>query len=412
MVDILAYFCLLIVVLCGANEGDVKLVEQLVEPLQNLPDRISCGTNWQGEYANVHKNALLKPRRVVAIPNLSGFADRIVGLVTVCVLGIVTNRAFQVGRRPELPNFEKVFTGPFINWTRAEDPEWLIEPLKYKASVRNYNQTVLDSKQYFGVNTIDDIKLQDKLLRQDINLILGGADVVDSMVAINRGKTIRIFENSHHKDQLLGYGLTANNAFGCVFDFIFKPKPEIFVPIIPQLQRFQSKNTLRIGIQIRAGDWYLFTNGQHTVALTQFNGYFSCAEQIEKFARTSPDQEVIWYLMTDSVSLRQSAVDKYGTKVVTSLSGKIEHSSKEASVCKTDCTVSDDGFFTAAAEWWLFGACDYHVISKHSGYGRSAGMRARRLNSIYTINNARAPVTCDASSFTDLENIYYDWSGI
>ena len=27
-----------------------------------------------------------------------------------------------------------------------------------------------------------------------------------------------------------------------------------------------------------------------------------------------------------------------------------------------NCSISDDGFKTAAAEWWLFGSCDYHII--------------------------------------------------
>ena len=78
--------------------------------------------------------------------------------------------------------------------------------------------------------------------------------------------------------------------------------------------------------------------------------------------------------------------------------------------------VSAKGFETAAAEWWLFGACRYYVISQNSGYGRAAAMRARYNDSIYTIRTDRkgrplAP-SCTESSFTDLENLSYDWSGI
>jgi hypothetical protein len=59
------------------------------------------------------------------------------------------------------------------------------------------------------------------------------------------------------------------------------------------------------------------------------------------------------------------------------------------------------------------GYTDYHVITRYSGYGRTAGMRSLRKNSIYTIQIGQKNVAvCDDKSFTDLENLSYDWSGI
>ena len=42
----------------------------------------------------------------------------------------------------------------------------------------------------------------------------------------NRGCVTNLFENPHHGPQLRAMGLTPNNAFGSVFNFLFRLKPE------------------------------------------------------------------------------------------------------------------------------------------------------------------------------------------
>lgn len=386
---------------------DVDAVKALIS------SRSECG-NWMEGYGKLHKdlltgNSTMKPRRLVAVPHLSGLADRIIACVTIQMFALLTNRAFQTSIRIPLPDLGKVFSSSYISWGRGEDPEYLIEPLREKASHRQYNESIISKGEFFAINTINDIKLQDRFLRQDLNKELGSSENV--MIVMNRGKTIRMFENSYHRDDLTKMGLTPDTAFGCIANFLFEPKPEIFAPFLTELGMLKEKNVLKIGIQIRAGDSYLMNN-HHTADLNHFMGHFACAQQIEDFAR-GENQRVIWYLVSDSMPLRTAAKEKFGDKLVTSVGSKIEHSAKEASVCKENCTTSDAGIMAAAAEWWLFGACDYHVISVYSGYGRSGAMRSLRRNSIYTIDHkGRGPAKCDNTSFTDLENLSYDWSGI
>lgn len=108
----------------------------------------------------------------------------------------------------------------------------------------------------------------------------------------------------------------------------------------------------------------------------------------------------------------------YGSKIVTSLTATLEHSAKESSVCKHGaagkrsslCEVSDGGFLAAAAEWWMLGYADYHVITRYSGYGRSGAFRTVTSDTVYTIHTS--PLSCDAQSFSPLDEIMYDWSGI
>jgi hypothetical protein len=374
-------------------------------------------------------------------------ADRIIGFTTIFAFAMVTNRIFQIGKRAPLPNIEEVFQSPYIDWTRKDyEPEWIIEPLQHKAKVRNYNSTILDNKQYFAVNTIDDWKLQDKFLRQDISVLLG-KEYQYSYIVMNRGKTIRIFENQNHVKQLQETGMNSSTCFGCIVDFLIQPKPFIFLHTWTEFleirkytsnyyhsyfkdQQQQSSippQTLIIAIQIRTGDENL-SNEQHSLQLSSYSAFFACAQQIEEMILSSKQIDPItqityenakWYLVTDSLSLRKEAVNVYGKdKIITNLVSKIEHSSKESSVCqggsKSACEVSTEGFATAAAEWWLMSYARYHVITLYSGYGRSAAMHSLYPNSIYTIQNKKfnSPVVCNSQSFTDLETLSYDWSGI
>jgi hypothetical protein len=353
-----------------------------------------------------------------------GLADRLVGATTVLFIAILTNRAFQIGRRERLPNLETAFTSPNINWHRELDPDWLIEPLKDSAQIKNYNETIISSKKYYAVNTIGDIRLQDRLLRQDLSLIMG-TDAETTLMVINRGKTIRMFENEHYTEQTWNkMKLNPYIAFGCLLNYFLQPKSEIFLPVYDQFMAMSSLDptVLKISIQIRTGD-HTWNGGNVKGSAADGRGwleslerYFTCAQQIEDFVmKSNPGKynSVIWYLTTESKSLRYAAVEKYGSKLVTSVESTLEHSAKESSVCQGDaaaCTVKDVGFATAAAEWWMIGYAQYHVVTLNSGFGRSGGFRTYTNDTMYTLDNKA--IQCNAGGFSDLEHIMYDWSGI
>lgn len=332
---------------------------------------------------------------------------------------MLTDRAFQIGYRQPLIPLETVFTSPNINWQRPKDDDWLLQPLRHDAAQRNYNSSVLESKEYFAVNTIDDWKLQDKFLRQKLQSILT-EDAQTVMAVLNRGKTIRIFENKYHSQQLQAYGLTPQTAFGCLVHYLFQPKPDIFTHLQEITQQVtetaRDSSTLLIGIQIRAGDNYL-TRQDHSIDVQQYAAFFDCAQQIEQWALPQTGATTAkWFLVSDSTHLRSQAVARFGKdKVITAGSISVEHSAKETSVCKSgSCDVSSEGFQVAAAEWWLFSFARFHVISQYSGYGRSAAMLSFSENSIYTVPHKQQAkrIECSAKSFTELGDLPYEWSGI
>eukprot|EP01035_Chromulina_nebulosa_P025064 gene25064-32683_t len=365
-----------------------------------------CGlkTGWATNYSNFHRESLqmhsASTKYLVAVPNLSGMADRVIGFVTVLMMSILTNRVFQLGNRVSLPIFEEAFFSPNnVNWSRPIDADWIIEPLKYKANPRNFNSTILSQGEYFAVNTIDDFKLQDRLLRQDLNQLLGG-NAKTTFISINRGKTIRMFENPHHVARLTSMGLTSYTAFGCLLNYLVQPKPEVFLPVQDLYEKMTNSNprVLKITIQIRVGDSSL-SSPDSKANVDHYSAFFSCAEQIEAFAteeanrKNQPYEKVLWFLASDSKALRSAAVERYGAKILTALNSTLEHTAKEHCV----------GFHLAAAEWWLMAHSNYFIISQ-----------SLVKDTTYTVTYKRnaSPIRCDNRSFTDLETFSYDWSGI
>ena len=60
------------------------------------------------------------------------------------------------------------------------------------------------------------------------------------------------------------------------------------------------------------------SSGSQFINTDRFLPYFSCAQQIEDFAKLQKNYTtVIWYLLTESIALRKSARQKYGEKILT-----------------------------------------------------------------------------------------------
>ena len=83
--------------------------------------------------------------------------------------------------------------------------------------------------------------------------------------------------------------------------------------------------------------------------------YLKCAEAIEAHWRRGEEQEVAWYVLSDSVNVRKRIEALHGAKVVTRTDLVLEHT---ASGVDPDViqgpSVSDEGFTAAAFEFWLW----------------------------------------------------------
>lgn len=47
------------------------------------------------------------------------------------------------------------------------------------------------------------------------------------VMSSDRGSTSLLFDNPHHSEFLYSIGLRPETAFGCIFKYLFRPKPQV-----------------------------------------------------------------------------------------------------------------------------------------------------------------------------------------
>lgn len=211
-----------------------------------------------------------------------------------------------------------------------------------------------------------------------------------------------LFEHPLYKKRLRKeFQLTPQITFGCLFDFIFQPKPQIFLPIYQEFMKLTDptlsyKRILTISIHLRAGDDILENKARYD--LSMFNMLFHCAAQIEKFVmKEGKYSKALWYVISDNQEFRQMALDRYGSqKIITPINSTLVHSShafyNESHLHGQDVyhntSLLSNGLQTAAAEWWLYGLTDYHVGYK-TGFASAAGNHLGYRKNLYLLSYSR-----------------------
>ena len=201
------------------------------------------------------------------------------------MVSLILKRVFQIGRRDGLLNLEVAFSSPYINWSRSLDTAWVIQPLiiNFPSRLgRDYTFDITMTRKFLAFNTIEDHRMQYKLTHGNIRSAIPH-EYETVMMTMNRGKTIEILDNPYHTDELHRLGLTKENAFGCMINFLLQPRPQIFLPIANEFIQMATKSTklLKIGIQIRIGDIAWHQTDNQSFLLHNYHPYFKCALQIE-----------------------------------------------------------------------------------------------------------------------------------
>ena len=388
--------CLLCLLLCG--KGALALKEH-------------CGT-WQAEYTELHRSILAQPlsdqKLVVSAGSYSGFSDRLVGAISVFLYGLLSKRAVQfVNIKEEFPEFNESFTSPNIDWTRPHLPPAVRDFMSMKPP---YNGSVL----HFW--TDDDFATNNLLARMPAelgitpeheNFFLSNNSVFSSQHTIYimtiRGTSVRMFQNPYHRRELYSMGLTPQNAFRCIFKYLFQPLPEI-LELSRAQERIMSRH-LTVGIQIRTGDG-AFNESSDAVSdfglLERYKHFFDCALEVENNNKL-PNVPVQWLLMTDSMLLRQTARRVYGSKLCFGTSLRPVHSSKR----------DMDGFHGFLAEHRLLSLSDFLIITCESGVGRTAAFLSPNLgSSVYMRSTAISPPACGKYNFSSYLEVSRGWSEI
>ncbi|CAI2163033.1 6013_t:CDS:2 [Funneliformis geosporum] len=330
----------------------------------------SCGT-WQKDYAKLNEDILAgkEDQRYVAYiceasSNCGGLADRILGMTSTFLFALLTNRAYLADWQTPLP-LDKIFDSPNIDWSfDSLSPESVIKDLKtIEISVIDFDTQHLDNHFLLSNWTT---KYPDPFIK----------------FYTNRGMIIRTFDSKYYAQPLKDIGLRPHTAFGCIFDYLFRPTPPAMSFITKYTSLFSIHNIYSVGIQIRARE--------DTNALQDYEYFFRCADQLTR-TYAAPDQKVIYFLITDSVALRDEAVQKLEHVIISGLPIKSHHGHHD----------NIDDVNNAIIENWILSKTDYRVISP-GGYGKLSAFHSKQLHTTVLMNYPDAFIT-----FSKLAN---EWS--
>ena len=93
----LPIFCILVVI-SGANRIPLRTALAHERHAAGREEASLCGS-WQESYSKLHRSIISgkQPGRyAVSVPAPAGLSDRLVGLVTVFLYALLTDRAFQI----------------------------------------------------------------------------------------------------------------------------------------------------------------------------------------------------------------------------------------------------------------------------------------------------------------------------
>ena len=278
---------------------------------------------------------------------------------------------------------------------------------------RSYDSTV-NTSLYWPVYLINDDRANTFFRFSDVSLYPSGHENVTTLfVASNRGRIVQLFDNPYHRSQLFQMGLRPETAARCALDFLFSPSGSLRRAMSREFKVLESSTALKISINIRVGDSTFDPKVDSTVTLEPYTPYFVCAGDIEAFARV-PNQQVIWYVTSDSLRLRQLVKQRYGEKVLTEENLRYIHGDCGDSKAKRfgNCTQSSSDFSIrmAAGQLLAMSMCDYHVVPLISGFGRFGAAISNHWHSIYQIHAQTRP--CIPTSYDTYEHVTTVGAGI
>ena len=356
-----------------------------------LQEQMGCG-RWQNDYINLHQSILdgKIPNKQLVVVNLNkGFTDNLMGKVTALYMSLLTKRALRFVTFKNMTQSSVAFESRFLDIYANESAfpsEFLSEFEQFaNGSTLSYSypryftwafETNTTFSPLYLVNCEITKCLKSFFLKGNISSYK--PDVEHLMVALNRGATYQMVENlsknnSGNRAELKELGvMSGNNAYPCAFFFLFKPTQEVVRRYQKTWNRLSDPAPLKIGIHVRVGD--IEFAGPQSLArgrslLIAFQNYFLCAQEIEN-TRKKENQEVLWYLISDSLSLRMAAAEKYSSKLLVE---KVKPLHLDCKLVKAKCFHGNQNasMVMAAGEMLAFSLANFHIIGEESGFARS-----------------------------------------
>lgn len=389
---------------------------------------MGCG-NWHSNYIRLHKNIIegkVSNKQLVVVSIRKGLNDNLTSMLTALYFAILTQRALRFTSVGDLPRFEGALTPRFLDLYSNESnyPPEALDPLRenFNGSF-NYDQkrdfsSAIESNKTFSPLYLVNYDAWNFFLHGDLSSYKPQVEYL--LYASNRGVSYHLVEddkspgNAANRESLHRFGLKhGSNAFLCAFHFLFQPSPEVHRMFWRTWQRLSNPSVLKIGIHIRAGDTEF--NAPHDiergrVEIRKFMPFFRCAKEIED-SRAKPNQSVLWYVLSDSLSVRLAAQELFGRKVLIEMH-RAAH--PDCIHVQNDCSerARNATMILAIGEMLSFSLADVHVFSRYSGFGRSGAWLSRQPG--WERRHLYDPETlfCGLSNFTDPSEDARRWSGV
>ncbi|GAA6030181.1 hypothetical protein JCM8097_009302 [Rhodosporidiobolus ruineniae] len=285
------------------------------------------------------------------------------GIVTTFLYSVISGRAFLLNwEQPTPPDL--VFDSPFIDWSVPFNLS-STTPRQYPFN----NQTLADNYYFIEGHDWPDWQLDTFFPAFEENY---GAGKNASWLAmdINRGVTIRSFYYAKVIPRLEELGLRFTSIYSCLMNYLFRPKPAVLKFINYYTSLFSLPETFVVGLQIRTGDGNMFFAGYDTNSAEHHSKYWTCAAQLAK-RHAHPSQKILYYLVTDSKKLEESALKAFPDQVI--VTGLPQSHDEILYKDKSGVEVAHGaakGFLHTIAESWIFSATDFQVITYRSGFGK------------------------------------------
>ncbi|CAG8456345.1 3990_t:CDS:2 [Paraglomus brasilianum] len=322
---------------------------------------ISCGS-WQEKYTRLHEDMRegKRPPRFVSYvcdesSDCGGLADRLLGMSSTFIFALLTDRAFLAEWRTPIP-LEAIFESPNIDWGYdSSDPGAVLKDLiPTPLDVVNFSAQHID-RLFLHSNWT--IKYPEPFIK----------------FHTNRGMVLRTFSSRIYAPQLNIMGLRPHTSFGCILDYLFRPSPPAMSFVAEYAALFTLPRIFSVGIQIGTGEImndYSVGNSRK-YSLHRYRNFFKCADElVETYAM--PWQKVVYYLVTDSETLRNEAMTMENV-IISGLPIGTKAENGPA-----------DPVHNAVIENWILSKTNYRIISPGS-LGKLAALHSKTLHSTITI---------------------------
>ncbi|XP_032238798.2 uncharacterized protein LOC116618796 isoform X1 [Nematostella vectensis] len=295
-----------------------------------------CGTEWQEEYAQLHKDILegRKPPRFLVFycggvdHGCGGYGNRIGGITSLLYLAVLTERAFIIHWHSSV-SLENYFLPRSIRWNLSIEK---LRDFKKRAHFwgrGNHVDVNGESQEDPGLNAKD---FQRWIQDTDLNAYLSyPVEMVTSQWYFAQSVRMNRFLKRRNKAQ---FGIKERghrySLVGCASDYLFS-RTSYIKQLLTRTKTslgFDKKPT--IGIHFRTGDYALLGRKAKPKSLRVAEKFLECAKKLEKVFLKSTlglkSADVNWFLATDSYDIKAFVSKRYPKVVYQEV--KLEHISK------------------------------------------------------------------------------------